>query len=71
MPNGSSSKGNPRSARLHDGEKLKAAVCVVALLGIVTIETLALLRGIDGVAMSASAAALGAIGGWWAKKVRP
>ena len=56
---------------LHDGEKLKAVVCIAAVSAILWIETLALLRGIDGVALSASAAAIGAIGGWWAKKVKP
>lgn len=50
---------------------LKAAVSIVAIVGIVGLELVALHRGIDGLAMGASTGALGAIGGWWAKKARP
>lgn len=70
MLNGSRKSGSQHFARLLDGEKLKAAVCIVAVLGIATIETIALLHGINGVAMSTSAAAIGAIGGWWGRKAR-
>lgn len=55
---------------LHDGIKLKARVSIIAICGIVAIEAIALSNGIDGVALSASAAAIGAIGGWWAKSVQ-
>lgn len=56
--------------QLRDGEKLKATVSIVCVIGIVTIESIALWHGINGVALSASAAAIGAIGGWWARKAR-
>ena len=49
---------------------LKATVSVLAICAIVGLQAFALSRGIDGIALGASSAALGAIGGWWAKKAR-
>jgi len=42
-------------------------IALVAVLGIIFIEGLALSQGIDGVATSAACAAIGGIGGWYMK----
>lgn len=42
-------------------------IALVAILGIIFIEGMALSQGIDGVATSAACAAIGGIGGWYMK----
>jgi hypothetical protein len=48
----------------------KTAVAVVAIGAVVILELVALHLGIDGIAFGTSTAAIGGIGGWWARTVR-
>ena len=44
--------------------KVETSVLLIAAMGVVAIEVVALMHGVDGVALGASLAALCAIGGW-------
>jgi hypothetical protein len=50
--------------------KIDALVTLVAVLAIVAVETVALLHGINGVALTSSVGGIGVIVGWWAKRAK-